>query len=50
MPIDNNYIEQQIKSFATGRRAWLFSYDAGGAQASANLYSLVMHRILRTQI
>jgi transposase len=42
MPIDNNYIEQQIKSFATGRRAWLFSYDAGGAQASANLYSLVM--------
>ena len=42
MPIDNNYIEQQIKSFATGRRAWLFSYDAGGAQASANLFSLVM--------
>lgn len=42
MPIDNNYIEQQIKSYATGRRAWLFSYDAGGAQASANLFSLVM--------
>jgi transposase len=42
IPIDNNYVEQQIKSYATGRRAWLFSYDAGGAQASANLYSLVM--------
>ena len=27
---------------ATGRKAWLFSYDAVGAQASANLYSLVM--------
>jgi transposase len=42
MPIDNNYIERQIKSYATGRRAWLFAYDAAGAQASANLYSLVM--------
>jgi transposase len=42
MPIDNNYIERQIKSYATGRRAWLFVYDAAGAQASANLYSLVM--------
>jgi transposase len=42
MPVDNNYIERQIKSYATGRRAWLFAYDAAGAQASANLYSLVM--------
>src|SRR5258707_13081147 len=42
MPIDNNYIERQINSYATGRRAWLFAYDAAGAQASANLYSLVM--------
>jgi len=42
IPIDNNYIERQIKHYATGRRAWLFSYDAVGAQASANLYSLVM--------
>jgi hypothetical protein len=38
----NNYIERQIKSYATGRKAWLFAYDAVGAQASANLYSLVM--------
>jgi transposase len=42
MPIDNNYVERQIKSYATGRKAWLFAYDATGAQASANLYSLVM--------
>ena len=40
--VDNNYSEQQIKHFATGRKAWLFSYDAGSAQASANLFSLVM--------
>lgn len=40
--IDNNYIERQIKHYATGRKAWLFSYDAIGAQASANLYSLVL--------
>ncbi len=42
IPVDNNYSEQQIKHYATGRKAWLFSYDAVGAQASANLYSLVM--------
>jgi transposase len=42
IPADNNYVERQIKSYATGRKAWLFAYDAPGAQASANLYSLVM--------
>lgn len=42
IPIDNNYIERQIKHYATGRKGWLFAYDAVGAQASANLYSLVM--------
>jgi transposase len=42
IPVDNNYTEQQIKHFATGRKAWLFSYDASSAQASANLFSLVM--------
>ena len=42
VPVDNNYSEQQIKHFATGRKAWLFSYDASSAQASANLFSLVM--------
>jgi transposase len=42
IPIDNNYIERQIKHYATGRKSWLFSYHAAGAQASANLFSLVM--------
>jgi hypothetical protein len=42
MPADNNYTEQQIKQYAIGRKAWLFAYDKVGAQASANLYSLVM--------
>jgi hypothetical protein len=42
MPADNNYTEQQIKQFVIGRKAWLFAHDKVGAQASANLYSLVM--------
>jgi hypothetical protein len=42
IPVDNNYIERQIKHYATGRKSWLFAYDAVGAQASANLFSLVM--------
>jgi hypothetical protein len=41
IPVDNNYSEQQIKHFATGRKAWHL-HDASSAQASANLYSLVM--------
>lgn len=42
MPVDNNYTEQQVKQFALGRKAWLFAHDCIGAEASANLYSLVM--------
>ena len=42
IPIDNNYIERQIKHYATGRKSWMFCYDALGAQASANLFSLVL--------
>lgn len=42
MPVDNNYTEQQIKQLAIGRKAWLFVHDRVSAQASANLYSLVM--------
>jgi hypothetical protein len=40
-PIDNNPIENSIRPFCLGRRAWLFSDTVGGAKASANLYSLV---------
>ena len=41
MPVDNNYLENQIEPFSTGRRAWLFVQTQHGARASANLYSLV---------
>jgi len=41
VPADNNYLENQIRPFAQGRRAWLFAHNPYGAKASANLYSLV---------
>jgi transposase len=42
VPAHNNYVEQQIKQFAVGRKAWLFNHDKLSAQASANLFSLVL--------
>lgn len=39
--IDNNLVENAIRPFAVGRKAWLFSSTQDGATASANLYSLV---------
>ena len=39
--MSNNLIERGIKSFATHRRAWLFSDTPAGAKASAIIYSLV---------
>lgn len=40
-PIDNNACENAIRPFVVGRRAWLFADTVGGANASANLYSLI---------
>jgi transposase len=40
-PVDNNYLENQIRPFAQGRRLWLFAHNPYGATSSANLYSLV---------
>ncbi len=40
-PIDNNDCENAIRPFVVGRRNWLFADSVGGAQASANLYSLI---------
>jgi hypothetical protein len=40
-PIDNNTCENAIRPFVVGRRNWLFADTAGGANASANLYSLL---------
>jgi len=40
-PISNNLCENAIRPFVVGRKGWLFSVTVTGAQASANLYSLV---------
>ncbi len=40
-PIDNNACENSIRPFVIGRRNWLFADTVAGANASANLYSLM---------
>jgi hypothetical protein len=40
-PIDNNGCENAIRPFCVGRRNWLFADTVTGANASANLYSLL---------
>ena len=40
-PIDNNACENSIRPFVIGRKGWLFSDTVAGANASANLYSLL---------
>lgn len=40
-PIDNNACENSIRPFVIGRKSWLFSDTVAGANASANLYSLM---------
>jgi transposase len=40
-PISNNPCENAIRPFVIGRRGWLFSDTVDGANASANLYSLI---------
>lgn len=39
--IDNNRAERAVKPFVIGRKNWLFSNTAKGAEASAMLYSLI---------
>jgi len=39
--IDNNAQENAIRPFCVGRRNWLFADTVAGADASANLYSLL---------
>lgn len=41
IPIDNNFLENAIRPFVIGRKAWLFSDTPEGAHASAALYSLI---------
>lgn len=40
-PISHTLCENTIRSFVVGRKGWLFSDTVAGAQASANMYSLV---------
>ena len=42
VPISNNYIENLIRPVAVGRKAWLFCDSVAGAEASANIYSLLV--------
>ena len=39
--IDNNDSERSIKPFAVGRKNWLFCATTKGAEASANIYSII---------
>ena len=39
--MDNNRAENAIRPFAVGRKNWLFSNTARGADCSAALYSIV---------
>ncbi len=41
LPLDTNLVENAIRPFVVGRKAWLFADTVSGARASANLYSLV---------
>jgi transposase len=40
-PIDNNRCENAIRPFVVRRRNWLFADTVAGANANANLYSLI---------
>lgn len=41
MTPDNNEIERAIKSFAVGRKNWMFANTPSGAHSSAGMYSLI---------
>jgi len=40
-PLHNNLAENAIRPFVVGRKNWMFADTVHGAQASANLYSLI---------
>jgi len=41
IPLDTNAVENAIRPFVMGRKNWLFADTVRGAEASANLYSLI---------
>ncbi len=42
LEIDNNWVENNIRPFAVGRKNWLFAASPRGANASALFYSLIL--------
>ncbi|MFR8088581.1 MAG: IS66 family transposase [Lachnospirales bacterium] len=42
LELTNNWCEFTIRSFATGRRAWLFADTPEGVHANGIMYSLVL--------
>ncbi len=40
--IDNNLCENSLRPFCLGKKNWLFAATNAGAEASANIYSLIM--------
>ncbi len=40
-PLDSNPVEKAIRPFVVGRRSWLFADTVSGANAGANLCSLI---------
>jgi hypothetical protein len=41
IPLDTNSVENAIRPFVIGRKNWLFADTVRGAEASANLYSVI---------
>lgn len=41
LPLDTNRVENAIRPFVVGRKGWLFADTVRGAEASANLYSVI---------
>lgn len=41
VPSDNNWVENQIRSWALGRNNWLFAGSVRAGQRAANIMSLV---------
>jgi len=41
IPLDTNGVENAIRPFVVGRKNWLFADTVRGAEASANLYSVI---------
>jgi hypothetical protein len=41
VPLDTNLVENAVRPFALGRKNWLFAETVAGAEASANLYSVI---------